>query len=84
MAWELRDGSGSLFKNERKEEPTHADYRGEIMVDGKIYWLNAWIKEGKKGKFMSLTVKPKADKAPNVLPNVQGGIADLEDDPIPF
>lgn len=59
MAYEQRDNSGSLFKNERKADPKHADYTGTIMVDGKTYWLNAWIKTGKKGKFMSLSVKPK-------------------------
>jgi hypothetical protein len=67
MAYEQRDNSGSLFKNERKEQDTHADYQGSIMVDGKQYWLNAWIKESSKGtKFMSLSAKPKdfAQKSP--------------------
>ena len=59
MAYEQRDNSGSLFKNERRASPTHADYTGTIMVAGVTYWLNAWIKDGQKGKFMSLSVKPK-------------------------
>jgi hypothetical protein len=50
---------GSLNKNERKEKPTHADYRGQINVGGTDYWLDAWIKDGPKGKWMSLSVKPK-------------------------
>ncbi len=51
---------GVLFKNEDKYEETHADYRGNINIDGKEFWLDAWIRTSKAGKkFMSLSVKPK-------------------------
>lgn len=56
---ERRDNSGVLFKNDRKEQDTHADYRGSITINGMEYWLDAWIKQGAKGKFMSLSAKPK-------------------------
>jgi len=62
MAYEKRDMSGQLFRNDRKEKDTHADYNGTIIVEGKEYYLNAWIKDGAKGKFMSLSVKPKAER----------------------
>jgi hypothetical protein len=54
---------GALFKNDRKETDNHPDYNGSINVGGTDYWLSAWIKEGKSGKFMSLSVKPKEAKA---------------------
>lgn len=51
---------GALFRNDKKEEEKHPDYRGTINVAGTDYWLDAWIKESKAGKkYMSLSVKPK-------------------------
>ena len=54
MSYELKDGQGSLFKN-NKTKDTQPDYTGEIKIEGKVYRLSAWIKEGKNGKFMSLS-----------------------------
>jgi len=62
MAYEQRDNSGTLFRNDRKEQPNHADYQGECMVDGNLYYMNAWLKEGKNGKFFSFSFRSKAGK----------------------
>ena len=58
---EKKDNSGVLFKNDKKESEKHPDYKGNITVDGKDYWLSAWVKEGKSGKFMGLAVSPKEE-----------------------
>jgi hypothetical protein len=50
---------GVLFKNDRKEHDNHPDYKGSLNVNGVEFWLSAWIKEGARGKFMSLSIKPK-------------------------
>jgi hypothetical protein len=81
---------GALFKNDRRETDKHPEYSGTINVDGRDYWLSAWVKDGKKGKFFSLSVKPKEDRNRN--PNASrahpqqhtadGGVA-MEDE-IPF
>lgn len=60
MAYEQRDMSGSLFKNDRKEKAAHADYRGSALIDGVEHWIDAWINEARDGsKYMSLKFKPK-------------------------
>jgi hypothetical protein len=70
MAFEKKDGQGALFKNARKESPSHPDYRGDVMIDGREYWLSAWIKEGKSGKFMSIAVKPKDEQPRRQEPTI--------------
>jgi len=73
------NNSGVLFKNDKKETDKHPDYKGNVEVDHVAYWLAAWIKEGKSGKFMSLSLTPKdAKPAESEQPAVE------DDDNIPF
>jgi hypothetical protein len=61
--------SGLLAKNDKQGNESRPDYRGSINVDGREYWLSAWIKQGREGtklagqKYMSLSVKPKDEQA---------------------
>lgn len=82
---------GTLGKNKRREKDTHPEYTGQINIDGKDYWLSAWVKQGNNNeKFFSLAVKPKEqqsrdngnyNKKPNE--NRSGAQQDYDSD-IPF
>lgn len=60
--------SGLLAKNTRKEKDTHPAYTGSINIEGRDYWISAWVKEGREGtklegqKYFSLSVKPKDEQ----------------------
>lgn len=60
MAYQPKDNSGSLFKNDRKEADTHPEYKGTALINGVEYWMDAWINESSSGaKYMSLKFKAK-------------------------
>ena len=77
---EQRNNSGVLFTNDKKETDKHPHYKGNITVDGKDYWLSAWVKEGKSGKFMGLAVSPKEDYQPKQAPKK----VSIADEDLPF
>lgn len=62
MAYELREGQGSLFRNENRANDKAPNARGEALIGGVVYEIAAWTKEGRKGKFQSLSIKPKEQR----------------------
>jgi hypothetical protein len=72
---------GVLFsERDRKSKDDDRDYSGSINVEGREFWLSAWIKVSKKTgqRFMSLSIKPKDEDS-------RGGSVKRDiDDKIPF
>jgi len=88
MSFELKEGQGSLFKNNRKTTDSHPNLTGEIKINGKVYWISGWTKPTKAGeKWISLSVKKKDDQrqtnAPAPKPQGGSGFDDFEDS-VPF
>ena len=85
MAYEQKDMSGSLFKNDRREKETHPQAKGSAMIGGVEYWVSAWTKEARDGsKYQSLAFTPKnADQTGSYARQQPQTSADLDDD-VPF
>lgn len=67
---EKRDNSGALFTNDKREKETHPHYQGKATINGIDYYVSAWVKDGQKGKFQSLSFKPVTEaKQPNGKPS---------------
>jgi hypothetical protein len=81
MAFEPKNDSGSLFRNDRRESDSHPEYRGDGIVNGEPVWINAWVKESKKTgkKFFSLSFRPKQERIDRSRP-----LSEDLDDAIPF
>lgn len=65
MAFQHKDGSGALFKNDKGDNPARPDYRGDLMVGGVLYEISAWIKplpNNAEKRFMSMSAKPKQEQ----------------------
>jgi hypothetical protein len=89
MAFENKPGQGAMFVNDQKEKDTHPDYRGQIKLpDGTDCWISGWLKEGSKGDFISISVKPKdqqsAPKSGFPKAREKQPEANFPDDDIPF
>lgn len=77
---------GALFRNDRATSDKHPTHTGKLNVEGRDYYLNAWVKDGKKGKFFSISVKPMDEQAeghPDRHHQRAGSTPDLGDD-VPF
>jgi hypothetical protein len=78
--YQQRPNSGTLSKNDKKTEDRHPEYRGSAVIGGKQFWISAWVKEGKLGKFFSLSFTEKTDgNAPRSQSN-----AKTSEDGLPF
>lgn len=78
----MKENTGSLFKNDKKESETHPDYKGSAKINGEEYWMSSWINKSKDGKtYMSFSFKIK-----DVQPSVQAeaGVTPDVSSEIPF
>ena len=72
--YQQKEGQGSLFKNEKKNNEKSPEYTGSIMVNGKEMRLSAWVKDGKSGKFLSIQMSEKQTPKPSSNGNENEGL----------
>ena len=49
--------TGVLFVNEKKTLDKHPDYRGQMEVDGRKFWIASWVRATGKGQVQSLNIE---------------------------
>lgn len=82
MAYQQKNDTGSLFRNEKREKDSHPHATGSALIDGVEYWVSAWTKEGDKGRWQSLSFKRKEPK--QAQREQRSSYAEELDDEIPF
>ena len=61
VKYQMKDGEGSLFKNDKKSKETDADYNGSARLNGTDYSINGWKKQAKSGvSYLKLSLRSKA------------------------
>lgn len=77
--------SGVLFKNDKDGNEKRPDYKGSAEIEGVQYWVSAWIRDGAKGKFMSMKyeAKEKQQSQQSQTPK-PAPVDDFDDSSIPF
>ena len=83
MAYEQREGSATLFRNDKKSSDKAPDWRGEGMLNGELIEIAAWEKSGSRGAFFSLNLKNKQAYQPKQEEKKSDPFDD-NDDLIPF
>ena len=76
-------GQGSIFRNERKEQETHADFTGSCNVGGEEYWISMWQNPPANGKKGYYNIRFNKKDAMPATP-VESAANNNFDDDIPF
>lgn len=85
-SYEIKNNTGSAFKNTRREKETHPNMTGKGMIDGKMKWISVWVKERDNGEkwlsfgFKDVETKEEADRGAKI----SRPFADDLNDSIPF
>jgi uncharacterized protein (DUF736 family) len=91
MAYEHKEGKGSLFPNDYKMQDTHPDFRGKAMWKGEIIEISLWQGQTQAGvtKFSVQISEPrqKSDTPQRVVaakPAPKPAPKQVEEEEIPF
>lgn len=98
MPYEPKDGDGTLFDNNRRDNDRAPDMTGTLLLNGETLRIAGWWKGGQGGKsqFLSLRVsKPEArqeqrqqppahQNRQQAAPRPQPAHPPVEEDEIPF
>ena len=67
---------GSAGQNKNKEKATHPDFKGSQTIDGKDYWVAAWVNRNDDGSpWLSIEHEAK-EKLPNLVDEFKKEVGD--------
>lgn len=81
MGFEIRENTGSIFKNDKKTSENSPTGTGSCLIGGVEYWVSSWVKKDKNGNpWNSLAFKRKDEKQPSkpIKQEANGGLDDME------
>lgn len=85
MAYEQKDNSASMFRNDKEgKSENFPDWGGSGKIGGVEYYVSAWEKEGKNGGFFSLSFKPKSETGKKAIKEAKAVVDDFDSDIPPF
>jgi len=86
MAFQHKDNTGSLFRNDKREKESQPHAKGSALIGGIEYWISAWTNEGSRGKYQSLKFEPKEKREETKPPEKPAPpkAGKFDDDDIPF
>lgn len=84
--YEVRDMSGSAFKNRNRRNENDANYTGTVKIKGEEFWVNVWVKKDKNDQpWFSYSFREKKPRQDGNAPTKTQSKHDIEiDDNIPF
>lgn len=62
--FEVKDMTGSLFRNKEKQSDKSPDFTGTVKINGQLLRVSAWTREAKTGtKYLSMAFSEPRDPA---------------------
>jgi len=85
MAYEHKDNSGSIFSNDKGDNPKRPDYTGTAKINGIVMRIASWVQESSNGeKYLSLKFEDKEDREDANFPAAESPPAQKKQDDLPF
>lgn len=83
MAYELREGEGTLWPNKNKNGESSPNLTGQTKLDGKEYWVSGWVNtsQASGAKWIKFTLRAKDESGAATHPAESAAV---EDEDIPF
>jgi hypothetical protein len=84
MSTKRTDNHGSLSRNKKKEKETHPTHKGSCTIEGREYWISAYVNESRDTgeKYFKLYFEQKKPREESAAETVAVTLSESPD--IPF